>query len=676
QHHVGKKVILGFFLGALSVFTVCGNILVLHAIRTEKRLRTVSNLFILSLAIADLAVGLLVMPLSSVTIVAGRWPFKHNVICLIWLSTDYVASTASIFNLFILSLDRYWAVVHPLRYLRNRTRKRATTFILLIWLIASLWIPAIILWPYLVPSSEPLTENVCDTAFRGNKTFKTFTALINFYIPLLGMIILSCRIMQAIRLRSKMEIGRRLSAATQKQMQNARSISRANKKAEQLHLQKQQRISDDPPKKRFSALYLPTGYNSSKAESNKSTSLKILSSSKNPYDHDQYSSSNDICTLNSSSPTGNSTYVKKNCSCSKNNNNIFFPYDHEDQESFSMQYIETDNTEGSKAYERYFISLENNDKLRMPTSNSFNNPLSKFHKRFSFLSLPPILFSTKRKSCQPVIHTDMYDTHCETKPSMGVQQNMKYIDNVTNKLLEKSCTSSVTSSFSDEYLETLTANLPIVLKKSPTLPLLSSNVTKSHSIDNDYLPSPNSLSKNNRAPSVNDLTKLAGNLTQSETPLSKNVKSWSKLPVPNDIDHVNSLPHISMGCCKFLIFLKDPSRAHALQKELKAARQLGMLVGVFTVNWLPYFILFMVVAWCKTCVSDSIFLSSIWLGYLNSSLNPLIYPLCNTHFRRAFKKIFYCVDVETKRKLPTLSKLKELQSLSARHGPRTLSTNT
>ncbi len=105
----------------------------------------------------------------------------------------------------------------------------------------------------------------------------------------------------------------------------------------------------------------------------------------------------------------------------------------------------------------------------------------------------------------------------------------------------------------------------------------------------------------------------------------------------------------------------NPSHSNSLKKELKAARQLGMLVGVFTVSWLPYFILFLVVAWCNYCVSDTVYTASIWLGYLNSTFNPLIYPLCNEHFRRAFQKICYCKHAKTK--LPNLNALRELQAL-------------
>ena len=116
-----------------------------------------------------------------------------------------------------------------------------------------------------------------------------------------------------------------------------------------------------------------------------------------------------------------------------------------------------------------------------------------------------------------------------------------------------------------------------------------------------------------------------------------------------------------MNFITFFDYIINPSRSRSLQKELKAARQLGLLVGIFTITWLPYFILFLVIAWCPNCVSDNVYTASIWLGYLNSTLNPLIYPLCNKHFRRAFWKIFYCHHAKTK--LPNLDGLRELHAL-------------
>jgi len=92
-------------------------------------------MFIVSLAIADLIVGLVVMPMSTVYIFTGDWMFGVG-LCQLWIGVDYTASTASILNLFILSLDRYWSVTMPLKYLSKRTTKRALIMISLVRCVA------------------------------------------------------------------------------------------------------------------------------------------------------------------------------------------------------------------------------------------------------------------------------------------------------------------------------------------------------------------------------------------------------------------------------------------------------------------------------------------------------------------------------------------------------------
>lgn len=78
-----------------------------------------------------------------------------------------------------------------------------------------------------------------------------------------------------------------------------------------------------------------------------------------------------------------------------------------------------------------------------------------------------------------------------------------------------------------------------------------------------------------------------------------------------------------------------------LSKQIKAARQLGILLGAFLITWMPYFVVFIVVAFCPTCVSDNIYTVTIWLGYFNSAINPILYPLCNSAFKHAFRKMFH-----------------------------------
>ncbi len=92
--------------------------------------------------------------------------------------------------------------------------------------------------------------------------------------------------------------------------------------------------------------------------------------------------------------------------------------------------------------------------------------------------------------------------------------------------------------------------------------------------------------------------------------------------------------------------VRRASASMILAQEKKAAKQLGVIVGAFIFCWLPYFILFMAVAYCgvegtsgEGCVDQTMFTATVWFGYFNSALNPVLYPMCNANFKRAFKQM-------------------------------------
>ena len=71
----------------------------------------------------------------------------------------------------------------------------------------------------------------------------------------------------------------------------------------------------------------------------------------------------------------------------------------------------------------------------------------------------------------------------------------------------------------------------------------------------------------------------------------------------------------------------------------KAAITLGVIMGSFLLSWAPFFTINIVDAFCPTCIPAILFSILTWLGYFNSTLNPIIYSIFNTEFREAFKRV-------------------------------------
>lgn len=116
--------------------TIGGNILVILAVSLERKLQNATNYFLMSLAVADLLVGLLVMPIALVTILYNsNWPLPES-LCPIWLFLDVLFSTASIMHLCAISLDRYIAIKKPIQHSQYKSRAKAMLKIALVWIIS------------------------------------------------------------------------------------------------------------------------------------------------------------------------------------------------------------------------------------------------------------------------------------------------------------------------------------------------------------------------------------------------------------------------------------------------------------------------------------------------------------------------------------------------------------
>uniref|UniRef100_A0A8D8I9N4 5-hydroxytryptamine receptor 2A n=1 Tax=Culex pipiens TaxID=7175 RepID=A0A8D8I9N4_CULPI len=172
-------------LATVLVFgTAAGNILVCLAIVWERRLQNVTNYFLMSLAITDLMVALSVMPLGILTLVRGYFPLQSEY-CLVWICLDVLFCTASIMHLCTISVDRYLSLRYPMRFGRNKTRKRVVLKISFVWLLSiAMSLPLSLM--YSKNHASVLVEGTCQIP---DPVYKLVGSIVCFYIPLAVMLI-------------------------------------------------------------------------------------------------------------------------------------------------------------------------------------------------------------------------------------------------------------------------------------------------------------------------------------------------------------------------------------------------------------------------------------------------------------------------------------------------------
>ncbi|CAM2120136.1 unnamed protein product [Caretta caretta] len=179
----------------IILLTIGGNILVIMAVSLEKKLQNATNYFLMSLAVADMLVAILVMPVSLITILYdSAWPLPKQ-LCPVWISLDVLFSTASIMHLCAISLDRYVAIRNPIEHSRFNSRTKAIMKIAAVWTISigiSLPIPVI----GLQDDSRVFVNGSC---VLNDENFVLIGSFVAFFIPLIIMVISYCLTVQVLQ---------------------------------------------------------------------------------------------------------------------------------------------------------------------------------------------------------------------------------------------------------------------------------------------------------------------------------------------------------------------------------------------------------------------------------------------------------------------------------------------
>ncbi|XP_026174656.2 trace amine-associated receptor 1-like [Mastacembelus armatus] len=129
------RILLGLLYGCVSVVITCGNLLVIISITYFKQLHTATNSLVLSLAVADLLVGIVICPFSMAQTESSCW-YYESLLCKVKISFDIALNNSSILHLCCISVDRYYAVCQPLRYKTKINVDVATIMILVSWSVS------------------------------------------------------------------------------------------------------------------------------------------------------------------------------------------------------------------------------------------------------------------------------------------------------------------------------------------------------------------------------------------------------------------------------------------------------------------------------------------------------------------------------------------------------------
>ncbi|XP_026197576.1 trace amine-associated receptor 1-like [Anabas testudineus] len=173
------------FLGSLSVVTVFGNLLVIISIIYFKQLHTPTNSLILSLAVADLLVGVLVFP-SSMAFPFSLCLFRENVFCKVRDSIYITLCTCSILNLCCISIDRYYAVCQPLTYRIKINHSAVVVMILISWTVSVITGNSF--------TFAELEQGTCETCSLNVVFANIIWFIFAFYLPVIIMLCIYLKI--------------------------------------------------------------------------------------------------------------------------------------------------------------------------------------------------------------------------------------------------------------------------------------------------------------------------------------------------------------------------------------------------------------------------------------------------------------------------------------------------
>ncbi|XP_018903913.1 tachykinin-like peptides receptor 99D isoform X2 [Bemisia tabaci] len=225
-----KQCLWTMLFAPMILIACCGNLIVIWIVLSHKRMRTVTNYFLVNLSVADAMVSALNVTVNFVYMLSSDWPFGL-VYCKIAQFISVLTICASVFTLMAISIERYMAIIYPLRPRMGRHMTlciASSTWI--IGLVLSL--PQLLFYTtFTITFSDSTTRSICYAEWPDGATTKsemeyvyniTFMTL-TYFVPVCAMLCTYTRV--GFKLWGSQSIGESIS----RQLDNIKSKRRAVK---------------------------------------------------------------------------------------------------------------------------------------------------------------------------------------------------------------------------------------------------------------------------------------------------------------------------------------------------------------------------------------------------------------------------------------------------------------